>query len=164
MLSQTLSPNAGKNLMTTTAAPAGTAEKHRSAGVPTGSGSRAGASAALAAGTAVVLILATVSMFVGVSDVSLPRLLSGDQAAWDLFWISRLRRTVAVVLAGTAVAVAGLIMQLMARNRFVEPSTVGTTESATLGILVVTVLAPGAPLLAKMGVASIFAVLGTALF
>jgi iron complex transport system permease protein len=68
------------------------------------------------------------------------------------------------VLAGTAVAVAGLIMQLMARNRFVEPSTVGTTESATLGILVVTVLAPGAPLLAKMGVASVFAVLGTALF
>lgn len=103
-------------------------------------------------------------MFVGVSDISLPRLLSGDPTAWDIFWISRVPRTVAVVLAGVAVAAAGLIMQLMARNRFVEPSTVGTTESATLGILVVTVLAPGAPLLAKMGVASVFAVLGTALF
>jgi iron complex transport system permease protein len=124
----------------------------------------AGEPAALAAGAVGVLVLAAVSMFVGVSDISLPRLLSGDHAAWDIFWISRLPRTVAVVLAGTAVAVAGLIMQLMARNRFVEPSTVGTTESATLGVLVVTVLAPGAPLLAKMGVASVFAVLGTALF
>jgi iron complex transport system permease protein len=118
----------------------------------------------LAAGAVGVLVLAAVSMFVGVSDVSLPRLLAGDQEAWDILWISRVPRTLAVVLAGSAVAVAGLIMQLMARNRFVEPSTVGTTESATLGILAVTVFAPGAPLLAKMGVASLFAVLGTALF
>ena len=125
---------------------------------------RSGESAALAAGAVAVLVLAAVSMFVGVSDISLPRLLSGDPTGWDIFWISRVPRTVAVVLAGVAVAVAGLIMQLMARNRFVEPSTVGTTESATLGILVITVLAPGAPLLAKMGVASVFAVLGTALF
>ena len=41
----------------------------------------------------------------------------------------------------------------MARNRFVEPSTVGTVESATLGILVVTVFAPQAPVLMKMLVA-----------
>ncbi|MCG2621722.1 ABC transporter permease [Arthrobacter sp. I2-34] len=109
-------------------------------------------------------ILAAASMFVGVSDVSLPALLSGSQDAWDIFWISRVPRTLAVILAGTAVAVAGLIMQLMVRNRFVEPSTVGTVESATLGILVVTVLAPAAPLLAKMGIASGFALAGTALF
>jgi iron complex transport system permease protein len=125
---------------------------------------RAGESTALAAGAVGVLVLAAISMFIGVSDVSLPRLLGGDQEAWDILWISRVPRTLAVVLAGSAVAVAGLIMQLMARNRFVEPSTVGTTESATLGILAVTVFAPGAPLLAKMGVASLFAVLGTALF
>jgi iron complex transport system permease protein len=103
-------------------------------------------------------------MFVGVSDVSLPALLAGDPAVVDIFWISRVPRTLAVVLAGMAVAVAGLIMQLMARNRFVEPSTVGTVESATLGILVVTVAIPTAPILLRMGVASVFAVLGTALF
>src|SRR4051812_33897116 len=111
-----------------------------------------------------VAALAATSMFVGVSDVSLPALLAGSQDAWDIFWISRVPRTLAVILAGTAVAVAGLIMQLMVRNRFVEPSTVGTVESATLGIFVVTVLAPAAPLLAKMGVASGFALAGTALF
>ena len=103
-------------------------------------------------------------MFVGVSDVSLPDLLAGDPAAAEVFWISRVPRTLAVLLAGMAVAVAGLIMQLMARNRFVEPSTVGTVESATLGILVVTVFAPQAPVPAKMLVASVFALLGTALF
>ncbi len=81
-----------------------------------------------------------------------------------MLWVSRLPRTLAVLLAGTAVAVAGLIMQLMVRNRFVEPSTVGTVESATLGILVVTVALPAAPLMLKMGVASIFALGGTALF
>ncbi|WP_255769737.1 ABC transporter permease [Pseudarthrobacter sulfonivorans] len=126
--------------------------------------SRSREHARLAAAAAVVLALATISMFVGVSDVSLPGLLAGDPAAVDIFWISRLPRTLAVILAGMAVAVAGLIMQLMARNRFVEPSTVGTVESATLGILVVTVAIPTAPILLRMGVASVFAVLGTALF
>ena len=115
-------------------------------------------------GIMTVLAMAVVSLFVGVSDVTLPQLLSGDREAWELLWISRLPRTLAVVLAGTAVAVAGLIMQLMVRNRFVEPSTVGTVESATLGILVVTVAIPAAPIMLKMGVASIFALGGTALF
>lgn len=118
----------------------------------------------LAAGGAVVLLLAVVSMFVGVSDVSLPALLAGDPQAWHVLWISRIPRTVSVVLAGAAVSVAGLIMQLMARNKFVEPSMVGTVESASLGILVVTVLFPAASLFTKMGVASVFAMAGTALF
>ncbi|WP_432245283.1 ABC transporter permease [Arthrobacter sp. G.S.26] len=126
--------------------------------------SQARRTAGLAAAVAGVLALAAASMFIGVSDVSLPALLSGDQATAEVFWISRVPRTLAVVLAGMAVAVAGLIMQLMARNRFVEPSTVGTVEAATLGILVVTVFAPAAPMLVKMLVASGFALLGTALF
>ncbi|WP_163165232.1 ABC transporter permease [Arthrobacter sp. Alg241-R88] len=126
--------------------------------------SQARRSAGLAAAAVAVLALAAASMFVGVSDVALPALLSGEPATVEVFWISRVPRTLAVVLAGMAVAVAGLIMQLMARNRFVEPSTVGTVESATLGILVVTVFAPQAPVLAKMLVASAFAMLGTALF
>ena len=103
-------------------------------------------------------------MFVGVSDVSLPALLSGDEHAWHIFWISRLPRTLSIILAGMALSVAGLIMQLMARNKFVEPSTVGTVESASLGILVVTVFLPGASLLLKMSTATVFAVAGTALF
>ena len=103
-------------------------------------------------------------MFVGVSDVSLSGLLAGDGHAWDIFWISRVPRTLSIILAGMALSVAGLIMQLMARNKFVEPSTVGTVESASLGILVVTVFLPGASLFLKMSTATVFAVAGTALF
>src|SRR5690606_12519879 len=67
----------------------------------------------------------------------------------------------ALVLAGTSLAVAGLIMQMLVRNRFVEPSTAGTVVSATMGILAVTLLAPGIPVLGKMRVASPFALAGT---
>ena len=111
-----------------------------------------------------LLLLAGLSLFVGVSEVDPARLWRGDPEAWEILLVSRLPRTLAAVLAGAAVAVAGLIMQQLARNRFVEPGMVGTTESATLGILVVTVMVPAAPILAKMGVATLFALIGTALF
>ena len=55
-----------------------------------------------------------------------------------------------LVLAGAAMAVSGLILQMLARNKFVEPSTAGTAESAILGILAVTLLAPGMPVMARM--------------
>ncbi|WP_231687111.1 ABC transporter permease [Arthrobacter alpinus] len=124
----------------------------------------AGSGLKLALGGAVVLLLAIVSMFVGVSDLSAPALLAGDPAAWHVLWISRIPRTISVILAGAAVSVAGLIMQLMAKSKFADPSMVGTVESASLGILVVTVLFPAASLFLKMGVASVFAMAGTALF
>jgi iron complex transport system permease protein len=111
-----------------------------------------------------VLLLALISLFTGVSDVSPADLLAGDTGVWQTFLVSRVPRTLAVVLAGVALSIAGFILQLMARNRFVEPSTVGTVESATAGILVATLLLPGAPIVAKMGIAAVFAVAGTALF
>lgn len=112
------------------------------------------------------LILAFISLFVGVSDVSLPALLSGtaDARAVEIFFISRLPRTLALMLAGASMAIAGLVMQMVVRNRFVEPSTAGTSESAALGFLVVTLLAPEWPLMAKMAVSALFALGGTALF
>lgn len=78
--------------------------------------------------------------------------------------ISRVPRTLAIVLSGSAMAVAGLVMQMIVRNRFVEPSTAGTTESASLGFLAATLLVPSWPLMGKMLVAAGFALAGTALF
>lgn len=119
---------------------------------------------ALWLGVAATVILAVVSMFVGVTNVSFTDVLAGDLQAWHMLTVSRIPRTAAVILAGLAMAVAGLIMQLMVRNRFVEPSTAGTVESATAGILVATVLVPAAPLMGKMGIAAVFALVGTAIF
>ncbi|MEI9900697.1 MAG: ABC transporter permease [Hyphomicrobium sp.] len=120
----------------------------------------------LVAAALAVLGLAAVSLFVGVSDVSLGALVSGalDGHAVRVLVVSRIPRTLALILAGVALSVAGLIMQMLARNRFVEPSTAGTVESAGLGILVVTALAPATPLIGKMLVAALFALAGTFLF
>lgn len=120
----------------------------------------------LLAAIAVTLLLAIASLFVGVSDVSLASLLSSspDDRPMQVLLISRIPRTLAILLAGASMAIAGLVMQMVVRNRFVEPSTAGTTESASLGFLVVTILAPGWPLMAKMLVSAGFALAGTALF
>ena len=129
---------------------------------------RAGAPApgrvALSGAVAGVLLLAGVSLFVGVADVSPSRILAGDPDAWSMLLLSRLPRTVSILLAGSAMAMCGLVMQMLVRNRFVEPSTIGTTESAGLGLLVVTILAPGLPLIVKMLVAAVFALAGTFVF
>ncbi len=120
----------------------------------------------LVACIAVMIVLAIISLFIGVSDVSLRTLFAPDESerATQILLISRLPRTIAILLAGSSLAIAGLVMQIIVRNRFVEPSTTGTTESAALGFLAVTLLAPGWPVMAKMAVAAAFALAGTALF
>src|SRR5690606_39202770 len=92
----------------------------------------------------VTLALAIISLFVGVSDVSLGALLSSspEDRPTQVLLISRIPRTLAIILSGASMAIAGLVMQMVVRNRFVEPSTAGTTESASLGFLTVTLLAP----------------------
>lgn len=113
-----------------------------------------------------VLALACTSLFIGASNVSLAGLLSAswDDPAVQVLLVSRLPRTLALVLAGIAMAVAGTLMQMLARNRFAEPSTVGTAESAKLGFLLVLVFAPDAHPLARVAVASAVALVGTLIF
>ncbi|MCJ8520949.1 iron complex transport system permease protein [Pseudorhizobium tarimense] len=110
--------------------------------------------------------LAVASLFVGVSEISFFALLSGESNEKMLLVLgeSRIPRTAALILAGAGMAVAGTIMQLLSRNRFVEPSTAGTVESASLGMLAVLLLAPDLPVMMKMLVAALFALAGTALF
>jgi iron complex transport system permease protein len=119
-----------------------------------------------------LLTLTVVSVSIGAADFSFSHLwdlLLGTGASnaantWQILVISRLPRTIALLLAGMSLAVAGLIMQMLIRNRFVEPSTAGTIEFATLGILLLMLLAPETPVLGKMMVATAFAMAGTLLF
>lgn len=130
------------------------------------SGAKRGALPLLAVATLAVLALAGTSLLIGVSHVSWDALLAPaeHQRAAQVLVISRVPRTLALMLAGMSLAVAGLIMQMLARNRFVEPFTAGTAESASLGLLAVTIFAPGLPVLARTAVAAGFAMAGTALF
>lgn len=104
-------------------------------------------------------LLALISVANGAAELDL-RDLAGDPEALRLMVVSRLPRTFAALLTGAAMAVAGVIMQLLVRNRFVEPGTTGTTEAAMLGLLAITLLAPATPLLVKMGVSACAALAG----
>ncbi|WP_431710589.1 ABC transporter permease [Glutamicibacter uratoxydans] len=109
-------------------------------------------------GFLVVAILLVVSLFTGVYDIF------GAEDGGEMFAITRIPRTIALVLAGAAMSMCGLVMQLLTQNRFVEPTTTGTTEWAGLGLLTVMILAPQAGLLTKMTVAVVFAFIGTMIF
>ena len=95
----------------------------------------------LLVGILVVLALLVVSLFTGVYDIA------GAADGVEMFQITRVPRTIALVLAGAAMAMAGLVMQLLTQNRFVEPTTTGTTEWAGLGLLTVMVLVPNPSIL-----------------
>ncbi|AKT52753.1 iron ABC transporter permease [Arsenicicoccus sp. oral taxon 190] len=120
----------------------------------------------LLAGAAVVLGLALWSLFVGVADVTPGALLDPARRgeALDLLAVSRIPRTIALVLAGAGLAVCGLIMQLLTRNPFVEPATTGTMEFASLGLLAVALTWPQAPVVVRMAIAAACALAGTAVF
>lgn len=105
-----------------------------------------------------VALLLAASLFTGVYDI-----FGADDGA-EMFAITRIPRTIALVLAGGAMAMSGLIMQLMTQNRFVEPTTTGTTEWAGLGLILVMIVAPSSTLLTRMVVAVVFAFVGTLVF
>ncbi|MFT4080714.1 ABC transporter permease [Rhodomicrobium sp.] len=113
-----------------------------------------------------MLALACISLLVGVTHMPVWAMLSGhdDGHAARILAISRIPRTMALILAGASMAIAGLIMQMMIRNRFAEPTTSGTVEAASLGLLTVTIMAPDLPVMGKMLVAAAFALAGTLLF
>ncbi|WP_448656566.1 ABC transporter permease [Microbacterium lacticum] len=112
----------------------------------------------LLGGLAVVIVLVAASLMVGAYDVW------GAPDGGEMFLITRVPRTVALVLAGAGMAMCGLVMQMLTQNRFVEPTTTGTTEWAGLGLLVVMLLFPDAPLMARMVGAVAAAFVGTMIF
>jgi len=114
-------------------------------------------------GLGLLSVLVMLSLVTGVSRMSLIDLWH-DAEMREILFVSRFPRTVALVLAGSAMSVAGQIMQMLTQNRFVEPSVVGTTQSASLGLLLVMVWYPAAPVIVKMCIASLFALAGTVLF
>ena len=102
----------------------------------------------------IVLGLAVLSLFTGVYDLS-------RTDGFDMFWITRVPRTVALMLTGAAMAMAGLVMQLITQNRLVEPTTTGTLEWAGLGLLTVYLLVPAPSLMMRMTGAIVFSFIGT---
>lgn len=117
----------------------------------------------------IMTLLILLSLSIGVADFSWSGILKSlinhnTNADSSLMLVSRLPRTIAIILTGIAMAVAGMIIQVVLKNRFVEPSMVGATQSAALGLLIVSLLFPASALIVKMSVATIAAVIGMMIF
>lgn len=111
-----------------------------------------------------LFLLTLLSLFVGVKDLSFVNLFVGNSEEKLVFFATRIPRTISLLLAGSTLSICGLIMQHLTQNKFVSPTTAGTMDSARLGILVVMLFLPNAPLSVRSLVAFLFAFIGTMVF
>ncbi|SHN87328.1 ABC transporter permease [Desulfitobacterium chlororespirans] len=105
-----------------------------------------------------VVAVGIISLFTGVYD------LKGQADGREMFFITRVPRTAALMLTGAAMAMSGLVMQLVTQNRLVEPTTTGTIEWAGLGLVFVYLFFPAPTLVLRMTGAIIFSFIGTMIF
>ena len=111
-----------------------------------------------------LVFLSVISLFVGVIDLDVPSLLSGNWDQWEIFLLSRLPRLLAILCTGVGMSVAGLIMQQLCMNMFVSPTTGATISSAKFGILLALLFMPNSTLWSRAIFAFVMATLGTWVF
>lgn len=111
-----------------------------------------------------MLLTATLSLFVGVADISMADIIGRDMDKLALITISRIPRTAALILAGVGMSISGVIMQQMTQNKFVAPTTAGTLEAAKMGLLIFLIFIPTAGTAVKMLLAFLFTFLASLLF
>jgi len=111
-----------------------------------------------------LIVFSVISIFLGVSNVSILDLphLTADQK--EVLFVSRLPRLASILIAGMSMSICGLIMQQLSRNKFVSPTTAGTLDAAKLGILVSLMVFSSASALQKMSISFLFALAGTFIF
>lgn len=110
------------------------------------------------------IVLSCISLFIGATDITPIDLLDMHSEKTEIFFISRVPRLLAIILAGAGMSIAGLIMQSLSRNKFVSPTTAGTLDAAKLGILISILIFPSASYMQKIIFSFIFALVGTLVF
>lgn len=116
---------------------------------------------------ALFALLCAASLSIGARQLEWAQLfsLSGDSGdAWLTLTASRLPRLAALILTGVGLAVSGVILQHIVRNKFVEPATSGGLDAAKLGILVSLTLLPAASTLGKVLFAFAFCFLASLVY
>lgn len=112
----------------------------------------------------ILIILSIISMFVGVIPLSINEIFNLSEQKQNILATSRFPRTVSIIIAGASLAVSGLIMQQLTRNKFVSPTTAGTMDWAQLGILIGLVMFPAINLFGRLAFSLVLAIFGTLLF
>ena len=105
-----------------------------------------------------VIALAIASIFTGAYDI----LKEGNST--QMIFITRIPRTLALMLAAVAMSLSGIVMQLISQNKLVEPTTTGTIEWAGLGLLLVYVIIPNPSLFQRMTGSIIASFIGSMVF
>lgn len=109
-------------------------------------------------------VLVIASLTIGVKQISWLDFTNWGNSEAPVFLISRIPRTVALILAGVGLSISGLIMQQISLNKFVSPTTAGTLDAAKLGILISMIALPGVASIYQMGFAFLFTVLASIVF
>lgn len=105
-----------------------------------------------------VLLLALISVFTGAYSIR------DNHEGWRMIFITRIPRTLSLMLTGAAMSMSGIVMQLITQNKLVEPTTTGTIEWAGLGLIFAYILVPSASLFLRTSAAIIFSFVGSMIF
>lgn len=100
-----------------------------------------------------LILLSLLSLFIGVMDMD-----------FSILYLSRLPRLVSIIVAGSSMSIAGLIMQQISQNKFVSPTTATTVDAAKMGVLASLIFFSASSSMTKMLVSFVFALAGTFLF
>jgi len=111
----------------------------------------------------VFVLLSAASLMIGAQSLSVAELLRPGQG-WLVLSASRVPRWSALVLSGIGLAVCGVILQHIVRNKFVEPATAGGLDAAKLGILVALTTLPVADVLSRLLFALLFCFVASLVF
>lgn len=112
----------------------------------------------------VLILTAIVSLFVGVKDIALTEVFSLNSEQKSILFVSRLPRTIALILTGVGISVSGLIMQQITQNKFVSPTTAGTLEASKLGVLITLLAVPQFGVFGKIFIAFLITFLASMIF
>lgn len=110
-----------------------------------------------------IAVLTIISLFTGVTDIHYRELFHQEDKLL-VFTITRIPRTLTLLLLGAGMSISGAIMQQLSQNRFVSPTTSGALESAKMGILIALILFPGVSFLGRLGLSLVVTFLCSSLF
>lgn len=111
-----------------------------------------------------LIILSIASIFIGVKDISIMDIATLNHSKIEVVFLSRIPRTISIIVTGASMGIVGLIMQQLTRNKFVSPTTAGTEDFAKLGVVVALMVFTEAKSIEKMIIAFLFALGGTFVF
>lgn len=112
----------------------------------------------------ILILLSLISIFIGVKEVDIKSLLNFNKEQIEILYLSRFPRLISIIVAGSSMSIAGLIMQQISHNKFVSPTTAATVDSAKMGVLVAMILFSHSSSMKRMFISFIFALGGTFLF